>query len=46
MFSGNGEAFKELKSAQFVKKKDNLYERVRKLPPKVFDCEFKPFLYV
>jgi hypothetical protein len=34
MFSGNGEAFKELKNCDFIMKKENLYERLRKLPPK------------
>lgn len=34
MFSGNGEAFKELKNAEFNMKKENLYERLRKSPAK------------
>lgn len=34
MFSGNGEAFKELKNAEINMKKENLYERIRKTPVK------------
>ena len=34
LFSGNGEAFKELANCDFQMKKDKLYERIRKFPPK------------
>lgn len=46
LYNGNGSQFKELNACGFTMRKQNLYERLRKLPPKATESEFKPFLYV